>query len=54
VKEAISVDGIISDAGAKATLKSLSAFDPAIKPAEIDLSRSYTNEFARKANQKYK
>ncbi|HYD07117.1 MAG TPA: ABC transporter substrate-binding protein [Reyranella sp.] len=54
VKEAISADGVISDAGAAATLKSLSAFDPAIKPGEIDLKRTYTNEFARKANLKYK
>lgn len=54
VKEAISVDGVISDAGAKATVKALSAFDPAIKTSEIDLSRTYTNEFAKKANSKYK
>lgn len=54
VKEAISVDGLISDAGARATVKGLSAFDPAIKPGEIDLSRTYTNEFAKKANAKYK
>ena len=54
VKEAISPDGLISDAGAKATLQSLAAFDPSIKPAEIDLKRTYTNEFAKKANAKYK
>ena len=54
VKEAISPDGIISDAGAKATLQSLAAFDPGIKPAEIELAKTYTNEFAKKANQKYK
>jgi NitT/TauT family transport system substrate-binding protein len=54
VKEAISPDGLISEAGAKATVKALAAFDPAIKPAEIDLSRTYTNEFAKKANAKYK
>ncbi len=54
VKEAISPDGLISDAGAKATVRSLAAFDPAVKPAEIDLTRTYTNEFAKKANQKYK
>jgi NitT/TauT family transport system substrate-binding protein len=54
VKEAFSPDGMISEAGAKATLKSLAAFDPNIKPAEIDLARTYTNEFAKKANQKYK
>ena len=54
VKEAISPDGLISDAGAKATVRALAAFDPEVKPAEIDLARTYTNEFARKANQKYK
>jgi sulfonate transport system substrate-binding protein len=54
VKEAISPDGLISDAGARATLKSLAAFDPNIKPAEIDLARTYTNQFAKKANAKYK
>ncbi len=54
VKEAISPDGLISDAGAKATVRALAAFDPTIKPAEIDLAKTYTNEFARKANAKYK
>ncbi len=54
VKEAISPDGIISDAGAKATLEALRAFDPGVKSAQIELARTYTNEFTKKANQKYK
>jgi len=54
VKEAISPDGLISDAGAKATVKALAAFDPAVKPGEIQLEKTYTNEFAKKANLKYK
>jgi NitT/TauT family transport system substrate-binding protein len=54
VKEAISPDGIISDAGAKATLAALRAFDPGVKAAEIDLARTYSNEFAIKANAKYR
>jgi NitT/TauT family transport system substrate-binding protein len=54
VKEAISPDGVISDSGAKATLAALRAFDPGVKSAQIDLGRTYTNEFAKKANQKYK
>ena len=54
VKEAFSPDGIIPDAGARATLKALAAFDPAIKASVINLQDTYTNEFAKKANQKYK
>src|SRR4249920_3678552 len=44
VKEAISPDGYISDAGAK----------PEIKASEIKLELTYTNEFVKKANAKYK
>jgi NitT/TauT family transport system substrate-binding protein len=54
VKEAISPDGLFSDQGAKATVKGLAAFDPNIKPADIDLAKTYTNEFAKKANARYK
>jgi NitT/TauT family transport system substrate-binding protein len=54
VKEAISPDGIISDSGAKATLAALRNFIPSVKAANIDLSKTYTNEFAKKANAKYK
>ena len=54
IKEALSLDGSISDAGAKATLKALAAFDPQIKPDLIKLDQTYTNEFVKKANAKYK
>jgi NitT/TauT family transport system substrate-binding protein len=54
VKEAISPDGIISEAGAKATLAALRAFDPEVAKADIKLGETYTNEFAKKANAKYK
>ena len=54
VKQAISPDGLIPDAGAKATLAALREFDPGVKGAQIDLARTYTNEFTKKANQKYK
>ena len=53
-KEALSLDGSISDAGAKATLKALAAFDDQIKPTEIKLDQTYTNEYVKKANAKYK
>lgn len=54
VKEAISPDGIISDAGAKATLEALRKFDPGVAATQIDLARTYTNAFASKSNQKKK
>jgi NitT/TauT family transport system substrate-binding protein len=54
VKEAFSKDGMISDAGVQATLKVLAAYNPKIDPAEIKLGETYTNEFVKKANAKYK
>ena len=53
VKTAYSKDGLFSDAGAKTTLKVLSASNPKIKPEEIRLADTYTNEFVKKALAKY-
>jgi len=49
VRPAYSTDGYFSEAGAKTTLKALASFNPNIKPAEINLAQTYTNEFAKKA-----
>jgi len=54
VREAISLDGMMSDEGAKTALKALVSFDPAIKADKINLSKTYTNEFARRAKEKFK
>jgi len=54
VKEAFSKDGVISDTGARATLKILAAYNPNIKPDEIKLGETYTNAFVKNANAKYK
>jgi NitT/TauT family transport system substrate-binding protein len=54
IREALSPDGSISDAGAKATLKALATFDPQIKADQIKLDQTYTNEFVKKADAKYK
>ncbi|WP_332775890.1 ABC transporter substrate-binding protein [Polaromonas sp.] len=54
VRESISPDGIIPDDGVKTALKALASFDPAIKPDKIDLSKTYTNAFARRAKEKFK
>jgi NitT/TauT family transport system substrate-binding protein len=53
VKTAYSKDGYFSDAGAKTTLKALASFNPNIKPDQINLAQTYTNEFVKKANAKY-
>ena len=52
-KEAISPDGMIPEAGAATALRALAAYDTAIDAKKIDLARIYTNEFVKKANQKY-
>ena len=53
VRPAYSKDGYFSEAGAKTTLKALASFNPAIKPAEINLAETYTNDFVKKAHAKY-
>jgi len=47
VKEAISPDGVISDAGAKTALKVIPTFNPEVKAKEIKLELTYTNEFVK-------
>ena len=38
--------------GAKTTLKALASFNPNIKPAEINLAETYTNEYVKRAHAK--
>lgn len=54
VREAISLDGMLPDEGARTALKALASFDPAVKPDKIELAKTYTNEFARRAREKFK
>lgn len=54
VREAIAVDGVIPDDGAKTALRALASFDANVKPEKIELARTYTNEFSRKAKDKFK
>jgi NitT/TauT family transport system substrate-binding protein len=53
VKTAYSKDGLMSEAGARTTLKALASFNPQLDPAKINLAETYTNEFAKKALAKY-
>lgn len=49
VREAISPDGLIPEAGGRTALRTLQAFDKELQGKQIDLSKTYTNEFVRKA-----
>ncbi len=54
VREAIAVDGIIPDEGAKTALRVMGRLEPSIKLDKIDLARTFTNEFSRKAKDKFR
>jgi NitT/TauT family transport system substrate-binding protein len=54
VREAISLDGIMAEEGTRTALRALASFDPAIKPEKIDLSKTYTNDFAKRAKERFK
>ncbi|MDB5895190.1 MAG: transporter substrate-binding protein [Rhodoferax sp.] len=54
VRDAISPNGLVPDDGPATALKALSTLDPAIKPDQIALAKTYTNEFALRARDKYK
>lgn len=54
VRESIALDGIIPDDGPRTALKALASFDPSIKVDRIDLAKTYTNEFARRAKERFK
>lgn len=54
VRGAISPDGLIADEGPRISVMALASFDPSIKIDKIDLSKTYTNEFAKKAKDRFK
>ena len=53
-REAISVDGLVAEEGARTALRAMMAIDPAVKADRIALARTFTNEFARKAKDRFK
>jgi NitT/TauT family transport system substrate-binding protein len=44
----------VLDDGAKTALKALASFEPSVKPDRIVLAKTYTNDFARRAKEKFK
>ena len=54
VREAIAVDGLIPEDGTKTAVKALASFDATVKEDKIVLAKTFTNEYARKAKEKFK
>ena len=54
VREAISPDGMFPDEGPRTAARVLAGFDSAINLNKIELSKTYTNEFAKKAKTRFK
>lgn len=54
VREAISLDGMLPEEGARTAVKALASFEPSVRPDKIDLGRTYTNDFARRAKERFK
>ena len=53
VRETYSTNGQMPEEGAATALRVLSRVQPDLADAKVDLSRTFTDEFARKARQKY-
>ncbi len=54
VRDAMSKDGLIPEAGAKTALKVLKASNPKVDYSKVNLAETYTNQFAQNALKKYK
>ena len=54
VREAFSVDGMVPEEGVKSALRALASFDPTLKAEKIELAKTYTNEFSRRAKERFK
>lgn len=55
VREAFALDGLIPEDGARTALRVLtSGVEPMLRPERIELGRCYTNEFARRAKERFR
>ena len=53
-REAWSPDGLMPASGPRTAVKALATFDSKLDPARIDLADTFTNDFATRADQKYR
>ena len=52
-KGALSIDGMIPEAGAETARRALASIDPEIASAKIDLAAIWTNTYVQRADAKY-
>ena len=52
-KGALSADGVIPEAGAVTAVRALQSIDESLKGVKFDLAAAWTNDFVKRANQKY-
>lgn len=53
LRETISPDGLFAADGARTMMRALAEFDPALRADRVDPARSFTNDFARRAKDRY-
>ena len=53
-REAISPDGLLPEDGPQTAWKALGSFDPLVKAARIDLKKTFTNDFAQRAKERFR
>ena len=53
-RDAYSTDGVMPESGPKTAVRALASFDAKLDPQKIDLAATFTNDFAKRAGQKYK
>jgi len=51
--EGLSPDGMMPEDGPATSLKALEAYSPELKGTKVDLGKTWTNDFAKRANEKY-
>ncbi len=54
LRESISLDGVMPEEGVKTALRAVRRRDAGFKSEKLDVERLYTNEFARKAKEKFR
>ena len=54
VRESIAIDGIVPADGPKTALTAIASFDTSVKADKIDIAKLYTNEFAKRAKDRFK